>query len=226
MRAAATELVGQFRFDFVLHHAGPRGLHRATMGIGGDRRRAAHHLDLVGVLEQPHAVEQSTHILNFRRRGNAAAHLGFDLIEPADNARVPHGIGAERKMQHRLIGDEFGHHLIELGDGVGSIERKSFLRGLRAMAITVPNLAGHILLAAKQYCLRTLSGDDDDNRFRLDKSAEIIKIAIEAIQIMRVAIARMLVRRRDDGDTSAHGFSKLRTTALITRNGDHNSLSG
>ena len=142
------------------------------------------------------------------------------------NARVPHGIGAERKTQHRLIGDEFGHHLIELGDGVGSIERKSFLRRFRPVAITVPNLAREIFFATKQYCLRTLSGDDDDDRLRLDKSAEVIKIAIVAIQIVRVAIARMLVRRRDDGDTGGHGFSKLRTTALITRKGDHNSLSG
>ncbi len=144
----------------------------------------------------------------FIRCADPAARFFLYRRAQPDKARVPVRTCSQRMKQHGLIAHQLDEFFIKLRDGVGGIETKFFTRGIRAETVSVPDLAFRILLAAKQdgLCRAVvfLSGDKHQRGFRFDEAGQVIEIAVEAIGIMRIAVAQYLRCGGNDGDTALH----------------------
>ena len=217
LRAAAAEFVQQFGFDLVFGAAGRGRAHRAPVGRGRYLRRAPHGRQFVRVLDEPHVVEQGAHVGDRGRRRDAIAHLRAHRVQPAQHARVPRLVAAEMAVQRRLIRKQFRQQCIKLADRMALVEMKLFPRPLGSIAKAVPDFALDVLVATEQYASAVVTRNQHQHRFRLGKTGQIVKIAVVAIGIMRVAIARSFGRRRDDGDAALHALRQPRAPFGVNR---------
>ena len=178
------------------------------MRAGGDARGAPHERELVRVLDQAHLVDQRAHVLHALGRGDAGARLRAHRVQPAHRARVPVGVGAQRVVQRRLVLEQLGQRLVELVDRMRLVEAEALARRLRPVAEAVPDLALRVLLAAEQDALAARAGDDHQHRFGLGEAGEVVEVAVEAVGIVRVAVAHALGRGRDHGDAGAASLAR------------------
>ena len=84
------------------------------------------------------------------------------------------------------------------------VEAEALLRGLGPVAKAVPDLALRVAVAAEKQRLRRLARDQHQRGLGLEKSGEVIEVAVEAIRVVAVAVAQPLRRGGDDGDAFAH----------------------
>ena len=211
------KFVQQLGFDFVFGAARRRRAHRAFVRASRDLRGAAHDIQFVRILDQPHVVEHGAHVGNRGGRGHTIAHLGTHRVKPTQHPRIPRLVAAEVTTQLRLIGQQIRHARIELAYRMAFVEAEYLARLLRTVPKSIPDFALDILVAAKQHTLRLVSRDYHQHGLGLDKTGQIIKIAVVAVGIMRIAVARAFWRRRDDGNTALDARGKTRAPFGVNR---------
>ena len=159
--------------------------------------------ELVVVLDQPHLVERDAHVADLGRRGDAGAGLRAHVVQPAHDARVPGRVHARRVVERGLVRDELRQLCVELADRVRLVEAERFARRLGAVAEAVPQLALRVLLAAEEDRLRRRARDEHQHRLGLGEAGEVIEIAVEAVEVVAVAVAHALGRGRHDREPGA-----------------------
>ena len=196
LRTMATELVQQLGvqmvFAYVLAFAqhARRQLHRADMGASADLRGAAHGVEFRRVLDQAHLVEQAAQVALLRRHQRTEANPGTQTTQPAVDTRLQPLVGAKRIPddiaaihQPRQLHIEFGHR-------EGRIHAQALRCIKGAQSVTVPDLALQVLGLAKQRGL-AIAGDHQPG-LRLREAAEVIEIAVVAVKVVTVPVARVL----------------------------------
>ena len=213
----------QFGLDFVFETSRRDKAHGAHMGARRNFGGAAHGGKLGAVLDQAHDIEFGTYIADRRRRALAAAALGADLVQRGGDATIPAAIVADGEPQRRLVGKQFDQLAVEFADRMCRVEAEGLARSFRAVAKPVPDFPFQILLAAKQDRLRrgiAAAGDDHQYRLGFGEAAEVLEIAVGAIGEVRVAVARLLRRRRNQGDpaaAAAHALDQGKSALAIRR---------
>ena len=84
------------------------------------------------------------------------------------------------------------------------VEAEGGARRRAAVTVTVPDLTLGISLAAKQHAPGLSSSDDGEHRFGFLKTREIVKIAVVAVGIVRIAVAPGFRRGGNHGDAAPH----------------------
>ena len=200
---AFEEFVREFGFEFVFGLSGPAMAHGARVAGRGDVGGAAHEIDFVRVLDEAHAVERLAQIADLVRRVPAGPGLGPHRVERGDDFCVPCRIVAERVPEHLVVGDQLGEQRFEGAERIGFVETKRIARGVGAVAEAFPDLAFLVLVAAEEDGPLPAAADQHDHRFRLGEAGEVPEVAVEAVGVVRVAVAHALRRGRDDGDAVA-----------------------
>src|SRR5690349_5652830 len=86
------------------------------------------------------------------------------------------------------------------------VETESRLRALGAAAHALPELARRVPLPAEEDRSGLFPRDDHEDRLGLLKSAQVVEVAVESIQVVAVAIAHARRRGRDDRDAFSHAY--------------------
>ena len=113
-------------------------------------------------------------------------------------------------IQRRLVGQQLRHARIQFRNAVTLIETKNLARRIGTETKTVPDFAFEILVATKQDAARRVAGQQNHDRFGLGKTAQVIKVAVVAVEIVRVAITQTLRRSRQYRCASLHGGGQTR----------------
>ena len=151
-------------------------------------------------------------IFQFHRCGDAGANLGAHSIQPAADRLIPFGVGAQRGMHHIAIGHQLGNARFQFGNGIGFIELEDFLGHGRTEPETVPDFTFQILVAAEQDVARLLAQGDGNHGFGLAEAGQIIKVAVPAVVVVRIGVARALMRSRHQQQSFFQDFCQSRTT--------------
>ena len=205
LRAAFAKLVIQLGFQAELMQAGTTGLHRPHMGRTGDSRRLAHHLHFCRRFIQAHIVEQMIQGNEFVRRLGAQVRFGTDHVDPLHHVPVELGIAAHGRVHAVATFDQAGQDVVDIGNGEGVIRAKVANRALGARTQAVPQFALGIALAAEQHVLAVLAtGHQHDHRFGLGETAQVLEIAVLAVNMLDIAVADGHGGGRQDRD--AVGF--------------------
>src|ERR1017187_3934623 len=93
------------------------------------------------------------------------------------------------------------------------------------MTKSVPDFALHVLVAAKEHLLWLVAGDQHQHRFRFGKTGEVMKIAVGAILIVRVAVAKFFRRGGNDGNAGTHFFDEFLAALFEWESVHHRSLT-
>ena len=141
-----------------------------------------------------------------RRRGYPGTRLRAHGIEPAQYARVPMAVRSQVTIKLRLIRQQLRHYLVQFRYCMGFVKTKFSPCQLRAMAKTLPRLALGVAFATKKNMSRRCAGDDDQHCFRFRESGQVIKIAVIAVGVVRVAITYLLGRGRQHDHTLLYGL--------------------
>eukprot|EP01022_Parablepharisma_sp_SALTPOND_P033110 TRINITY_DN881_c1_g1_i15.p1 TRINITY_DN881_c1_g1~~TRINITY_DN881_c1_g1_i15.p1 ORF type:complete len:1351 (-),score=485.80 TRINITY_DN881_c1_g1_i15:36729-40781(-) len=216
LRAVTAEFMQQFGFQMVFAQAGAADTHGAAMGFGGDDAGTLHDVDLEGILEQAHVIQQHAHIDDRAGRGHAAACQCAHALQPALQLRIALVVLAQCVIHGGGIGEQGGHALVEFLDRVGSIQGEELLGSLRAMAVTVPDLAFQVLVATEQDAAVFLAGHQHQHRLGFGEAGQVVEVAVMAIRIVGIAVAHHLGRGRDDG-YAATGFLQAGDQARAAR---------
>jgi hypothetical protein len=201
--AALAEFVGQLGFQFVFGHAGAAGAHGAGVAGAGDVGRALLDGGLGSILDQAHGVELGAQVVDGARGALAGPGLGADFVERLGDAGIPFGVVADGVPQRVAVDEEFGQFLVELLDRVGGVEAEGGFGGFRAVAVAVPDFAFFVLLAAEQDGFRLFAADQHDDGLRFREAGQVPEVAVEAVGMVRVAVADDFRRGRHDGDAVA-----------------------
>ena len=156
------------------------------------------------ILDQAHLVDQRSHVLHTLGRADAGARLGAHRVQPAHGARVPSGVGPDRVVERRLVAEQSRDFCIQFGDRVTLVEAEALLRALRPAAKAVPGFALFVLLAAEQQAPGLRAGDDHQHGLGLREAGEVVEMAVEAVGVVRVAVAYALRRGRNDRHAALH----------------------
>ncbi|MCY1269762.1 hypothetical protein D9M70_182700 [compost metagenome] len=139
------------------------------------------------------------------RRLGALARLGTDHVDPLHQVLVELGVGADGVIDAVAPLDQAGKDVVDVADGEGVICAVFADGAVLAGAQAVPELTFRITLAAEQHVLAMLAaGDQHQHRFRLGKAAEVLEVAVLAVDVLDVAVADMHGRGGQDGN--AVGF--------------------
>jgi hypothetical protein len=151
--------------------------------------------------------------LTSRIASNAAA----DLIQNLGDVPIPIAEQTDRRKQCGPVRGNVGQFGFELSDRVRFVEAENLLRGIGTVAEAIPDLALFVLVTAKQdMAIAVRTGDQGDDRFRLGKSRQIVKVAVISKRKERVAIARNFRRRRHERNTAAGVFAHLLQQRIAT----------
>ena len=211
VRVVAAELVQQLRHHLVFRATGTREAHRALVRAHGDAGRLAHRVHFRARLEQAHVVQQVVERDELLRRLHAAARLRLRLqpVDPADDALIELLVHAHRVVDARAVLHQARQDVVDVGDRERVVGAVVARRSLGPGAPTVPRLARRIALAHEQHVLRLrAAGDQHRDRLGLGEAREVVEIAVGAVVIVDVAVARLLGHRRQDRDAAlAHQSS-------------------
>ena len=147
--------------------------------------------------------------MRHHRRADAAARLPPHHLRPALYLGVERGAAAERVKQRRRIGQQLAHLGVERSDRERGVEAERLACGLGAMTETVPDFALDILLATEQDALRLAAariGHQHHHRLRLGEAGQVVEVAVVAVRVFGVAVARGFRRGRNDRDAAAFGL--------------------
>ncbi len=203
-RAVAAEFMQQLGFDLILELIGTGELHRALVRARGYRCGAAHDVQFVFIFEQAHLIEQRAHVANFVGSADAAADFFLYCAAQLEEALIPCRIATQGIKKRGLVAHQFRQFFVQLLDRISRVETELFLCGIGTKTVAIPDLAFQILFAAEQDGLWFISSNQHQHRFRLNEAAQVIKVAVVAVAIMRVGIARHFRRGGDDGDAALH----------------------
>ena len=190
------EGVQQFGFQMVFAriHAGPQqsgaGLHGAHMGFGADLRGAAHGVQLAGVLDQAHLVQQCAGVELTHRHERTLTHAGAQAVQPAGDA------GFQTGVRGKGIGNDLGaikqtrQFRVDAIAAAGCIHPECCGGGFRAQAIAIPDFAFQILGLAEQRGLRArlCIGAQHQRGAGLGKTGQIEEVAVVPVRKIAVAV--------------------------------------
>ena len=207
-RAVTAELVQELGLDLVLVHARPRRAHRAHVRGRGDLCRLAHHAQFAARFVQTQIVQQVRQRDEFVRRHRAFAHVGAHAVDPADQFQIELGIATEMVVDARAAFDHAGQDVVDVVDRKRVVETVIAHRAFGADARAVPALAFGVALAAEQDHLALLAaGYQREHRVGLGKSAEIVKVAVLPVRIVRIVAAHAFRSGGHDHDRVASGHA-------------------
>ena len=181
------------------------------MGLVGDFGGTAHRGDFVGMLEQPHLMDN---VARIEYPAGAVAELRLSLIGSAQHrqhALVHFVIDPERKEYALVALQIFGQHAIELGQHISLVSAVIEHRAFDAGAAAGPDLAFLVARANEQYELTVLvAGRDHRHRFGLGKAGQVVEITVLAVDELDIVGA--------DGDRRA-GQHRVRARCQSARSG-------
>src|SRR5690606_11740844 len=91
----------------------------------------------------------------------------------------------------------------------------------RPPAATVPDLALFVLPAAEQHALRGIAGNQHDDGLRLAEAGQVMEVAVVAVGVVRVAVARALWRGCKHRHAAAGGLhARDQALAAAAEGGD------
>ena len=176
---------------------GATGLHGAHMGASRDLRRVAHDLYFCRRFIQAHVMQQMIQSNEFVWRLSAEARLGADRVDPFHQVAIKIGVAAHRRVHPVTAFNQPWQDVVDVSDGErvvsAEVADSAFLPGTQA----IPQLTLGIALAAKQYVFAVGPARDQDNdRLRLGKAAQVLEIALLTINMLNIAIANCHCRSR------------------------------
>ncbi len=170
------------------------------MSLGGNPGGLPHHGQFRGAFAQAHIVQHMLQRNEFHRGAHPGAGLGAHLIEPVHNPAVERGVIAHRVIDPLAVFQQFRQALVDLADGLGVIGTVALHCALGTGTATVPGFHGGIALPAEQTEFLLMPRRQHGDGFGFRETGQIIEIAILAIGIMDVAIARRFRGSGDQGD--------------------------
>ncbi len=188
------------------HHlvlGGPRTAeaHRPLVGPGGDVRRGAHQVELGARLEQAHVVQHVVQGHELRRRMAAIARLGAQAVHPADHALVELRVDAHGVVHARLVLEQAGEDLVQVGDREGIVGAVVAPRPGRSGAPAVPGLAQRVALAHEQDVLGLgPARHQHGHRLGFCEAGQVVEVAVLAVGVLDVVVAQAHRGGRQHGD--------------------------
>ena len=167
------------RFDLILLHPGPHGLHRFAMSFGGDVGRGLHDLDLILALQHAHLVNDRRRIDDRLRRMNRLAIRSAHPRDLFDDRVVEIAIHAEPVIEHVSTVEKLRQLRLKLCDRKRLVRAKLALRAFNTRA-TPSQISRSDLSAAQTTCVLFSS-------FRLDYRE---RIRFKAGQVEKVGVWR------------------------------------
>ena len=214
LRALAAEFVQQLGVEVVFAHvlAGAQhagaALHGADVGLSTDGGSAAHHVLLVGILHQPHLVQQRAEVALLARAERAEAHPRPHLAEPAFHAGGQALMRGEGEPDAAAVFQQARQLRFQRGRRVRGIHAQGGDGGLGAQPVAVPYLALQILGLAEQRACAVRS--QHQAGAGLGEAGQVIEVTVVPVKKVAVAVARAFLGRGDDGDAA---FAQLRGEA-------------
>src|SRR5450759_3022013 len=206
LRAGAQEFVHQLGLDLIFVPARTRLPHRAAVSAARNYGGAAEELQLPLVLVEPHRAERGPHVDHRLRRRNARAYPVTHVVQRRRGGIVPCGIKSERSVDRSLVARPVGELRGELGDRIRLVESEDFARGIGTISKTITDFALRVPVPAKQDLLRIafcLAGNKNDDRLGLRKTAQVVKMTVRPIRIVRIGVADRLRGGWNGGDTAS-----------------------
>ncbi|MPM49423.1 hypothetical protein SDC9_96152 [bioreactor metagenome] len=206
LRAAVAELMQQLGIEVVFAHilARPqharRTLHGTHMRPRADDARAAHDVEFMPILHQPHVVQQQAQIALLGGAHRAKTHAGTHPVQPTFDLRGQALVRGERIPHALAVFQQTRHACRQLGNRIRRIHAQRRHGGLGAQAVAVPDFALQILGLAEQRA-RAIRRQHQAG-VGLGEAGQIVEIAVMPIQKAVVAVALALGRRGDDGNAA------------------------
>ena len=167
--------------------------------------RLAHHLHFCRRFIQAHVVKQMIQGNKFVRWLGAEVRFGADHVDPLHQVPVEFGIAAHGRIHSVTAFDQAGQDVVDIGNREGVIGAKIADRAFGARSQAVPQFALGVAFAAEQHVLAVLAaGHQHNHRFRFGEAAQVLEVAVLAVDVLDVTVADGYRSRRQDGD--AVGF--------------------
>ena len=133
------------------------------------------------------------------RAQRTVTHPRAQTCQPAIDAGFQSFVNAEWKPDHFTPVQQPGQLSVQLGNGKRRVDPERGRCVNRAEPVSIPYFAFQVLGLAKKR--GTSVGRDDQPRLGLGKPAQVMKVAVMAVQEVAVAVARLLRRGRHNGDS-------------------------
>ncbi len=158
----------------------------------------------------------------FVRRLRAEVRLGTDHVDPVHHVPVELRVAAHRRIHPVAPLDQARQDVVDVTDGkriVGAIVAD---RALLTRTQAIPEFTLGIALAAEKHILAVdPAGDQHDHRLGLRKTAEVLKVAVLAIDMLDIAVADDHCGGRQDRDAvGLHLRHQRLATSGVFRFGD------
>ena len=141
----------------------------------------------------------------FVGRLGAEVGLGADRIDPLHEVAVEFRVAAHRRVHPAAAFNQPRQDVVNIGDRERVVGAEVADRALLPGPLAVPQFALGIAFAAKQHVLAMNPARDQDNhRRRLGKAAQVLEIAVLAVNMFDIAIANG--HRRCGEDRNAVGL--------------------
>lgn len=138
----------------------------------------------------------------FVRRLGAQVRFGADDVDPLHQVPVELGIAAHRRIHPVAAFDQAGQDVVDIGDGEGIVGAEITDRAFGTGTQAVPQFALGIAFATEQHVLAVrATGHQHDHRFGLGEAAQVLEIAVLAVDMFDIAIADGHRGGRQDRDT-------------------------
>ncbi|MNI30603.1 hypothetical protein D3C73_844560 [compost metagenome] len=229
LRPALAELVIEFGFQAEFMQPGTAGLHGAYVRLSGNPRGFAHHLHFCRRFIQAHVVQQMIQGNEFVRRLGTEVGLGADHVDPLHQVAVEFGVAAHGRIHPVTAFDQARQDVVDIGDGKGvvgaEVANRAFLPGTQA----IPQFALGVALAAEQDVFAMhATRHQHQYRLRFREAAEVLEVAVLAVDVLDVAVTNGHRGGGQDGD--AVGFhlrhQGLAATAVFRfRDVDHGQMA-
>ena len=101
--------------------------------------------------------------------------------------------------------DQARQDVVDIANGEGIVGAEIADRTVLAGTQAIPQLTFRIALTAEHHVFAmATAGNQHQHRFRLGKAAEVLEVAVLAVDMLDITVADVHRRRRQDGD--AVGF--------------------
>ena len=128
-------------------------------------------------------------------------------------------MNSKREPDHVASVEQLGQLCIEFSHGKRCIDAQRIWRIKWTQSVSVPDFAFHVLGLAKKRGAAVGRNDQPGLGFR--EPTEVMEIAVVAVDEIAVAVARLLWRRGNDGDSVLTELGCKRGTPLRVGGCDH-----
>ena len=196
--------------NFVLVHARPCELHRAQVGVPGDRSRPAHRRDFISTFAEPHFVKVDGGVDDRLGRVHTTTAPSAEVIQAIEDDRIRLAVLSETIVKSIDVAEVVRELLCELFDGIRSVRTEVCNRAFQPGARTVPDLPLAFLWANEEdhLVLLVLIGEQQQ-ALGLVEPRQVEEVAVLPVRVPDVVVAECHWSRWKQRDAIAHGFEKL-----------------